>query len=50
MLHLVSNAINPSLGLQRCVYHWYEISHNLKERTRKRKGQVQNFHRLNPYS
>ena len=43
MLHLFSNTINPKLALKKCVENWAQISLDLRERSRKRKLQVENL-------
>jgi hypothetical protein len=41
MFHLFRAAINPSLGLQRCVENWTVISKDLRERNRSRTMQTE---------
>ena len=36
MLHLMQEAINPQLGLRRCLTNWADISLDLREPRRKR--------------
>ncbi len=40
-LKLISQAINPRLGLQSSLENWYEIQKKLSENTRKRKKQIE---------
>ena len=41
MFHLFRAAVNPSLGLQRCIENWPKISIDLRERPRKRALQTE---------
>lgn len=47
MRSVISHAVNPRMGVLRCVNHWSEISIMLRENPRKRKMQLDNlFHSL----
>lgn len=43
MRHLLSQTVNPVLGLKNSIEHWPEISMSLRERSRKRCNQVAGF-------
>jgi hypothetical protein len=43
MLHLLKSAVNPALTLQHCLKDWNTISYALRESSRKRSLQVENF-------
>ncbi len=41
MLHLISQTVNPSIGLAKCIKDWEWISFMLTENPRKRASQMQ---------
>ena len=42
-LHLVRQAVNPTLALSECIENWREIAKKLAEPPRKRKHQLHNL-------
>ena len=46
MLHLIQEAINPPLGLARCIANWPQISFDLREPCRKRVSQLTSLRQI----